>query len=91
MLGTAAGTDAYAVAVGTDNTLVSHTTINRELELVADACKLDLAGFKRLVLAGFKGAFFPGRYAEKRAFVRQAAERFERVAERYSGGAQCVS
>ena len=80
-----------AVAVGTDNTLVSHTTINRELELVADACKLDLAGFKRLVLAGFKGAFFPGRYAEKRAFVRQAAERFERVAERYSGGAQCVS
>ncbi len=77
-----------AVAVGTDNTLVSHTNINRELELVTDACKLDLAGFKRLVLAGFKGAFFPGRYAEKRAFVRQAAERFERVVERVGASAK---
>jgi adenosine deaminase len=85
-----------AVAVATDNTLVSHTTINRELALVSDACQLDLAGFKRLVLAGFKGAFFPGRYAEKRAFVRRAAERFERVADRLArraggGGAECVS
>lgn len=85
-----------AVAVGTDNTLVSHTNINRELGLVADACKLDLAGFKRLVLAGFKGAFYPGRYAEKRAFVRRAAERFERVVEctggnPNGGGSECVS
>ncbi len=74
-----------AVAVATDNTLVSHTDINRELALVTDACKLDLIAFKRLVLAGFKGAFYPGRYAEKRAFVKCAAERFERIVERFSG------
>ena len=85
-----------AVAVGTDNTLVSHTTINRELALVADACALDMPAFKRLVLAGFKGAFYPGRYAEKRAFVRRAAERFEKLAERCGraqngGGAACIS
>jgi len=85
-----------AVAVATDNTLVSHTTINRELGLVADACDLDLPAFKRIVLAGFKGAFFPGRYAEKRAFVRRAAERFERLTEPFArtakgGGAPCVS
>jgi adenosine deaminase len=66
-----------AVAVATDNTLVSHTDINRELALVSDACGLDIAGFKRLVLAGFKGAFYPGRYKEKRAFVRRAADRIE--------------
>jgi adenosine deaminase len=85
-----------AVAVGTDNTLVSHTTINRELACVADACDLDLTAFKRVVLAGFKGAFYPGRYAEKRVFVRRAAERFERLAERFArprngGGASCIS
>ncbi len=85
-----------AVAVGTDNTLVSHTDLNRELALVSDACGLDLPGFKRLVLAGFKGAFYPGRYAEKRAFVRRAAERFERVVEQAAatargGGGPCVS
>jgi adenosine deaminase len=72
-----------AVAVATDNTLVSHTDINRELALVADACGLDIPAFKRLVLAGFKGAFYPGRYAEKRTFVRCAAERFERIVEHY--------
>lgn len=76
-----------AVAVGTDNTLVSHTTINRELALVADACALDMAAFKRLVLAGFKGGFYPGRYGEKRAFVRRVAERFERVAAVHNGRA----
>ncbi len=75
-----------AVAVATDNTLVSHTDINRELALVSDACELDMAAFKRLVLAGFKGAFYPGRYAEKRAFVRRAAERFESAAERSGHG-----
>lgn len=85
-----------AVAVATDNTLVSHTNINRELALVADACELDLAAFKRLVLAGFKGAFYPGRYAEKRAFVRRAAARIERIVERLGcgqngGGVGCVS
>lgn len=85
-----------AVAVGTDNTLVSHTTLSRELALVADVCALDLPAFKRLVLSGFKGAFYPGRYAEKRAFVRRAAERFERLADQYvreacDGGAACVS
>lgn len=85
-----------AVAVATDNTLVSHTTINRELALVADACELNMAGFKRLVLAGFKGAFYPGCYKDKRNFVRRAADRFERVAARFareaSGGATtCAS
>ena len=89
-----------AVAIATDNTLVSHTDLNRELALVSDVCALDLAGFKRLVLAGFKGAFYPGRYMEKRAFVRRAAERFERLVARFKratannnggGGKTCVS
>ena len=77
-----------AVAVGTDNTLVSHTDINRELALVAHACELDMEAFKQLVLAGFKGAFYPGRYKEKRAFVRRAAERFEKVAVRFGRGSK---
>jgi adenosine deaminase len=87
-----------AVAIATDNTLVSHTDLNRELALVGDVCALDLAGFKRLVLAGFKGAFYPGRYMEKRMFVRRAAERFERLVARFKretanngdGGKTCV-
>ncbi|MDD4101705.1 MAG: adenosine deaminase family protein [Kiritimatiellae bacterium] len=69
-----------AVAVATDNTLVSHTDINRELALASEACELDMAGFRRLVLAGFKGGFYPGKYAAKRDFVRRAAQLFDKRA-----------
>lgn len=69
-----------AVTIGTDNRLVSHTTLSREMALVADTFQLDLRGVRNLVLAGFKSAFFPGSYAEKRIYVAQAAAQFERVA-----------
>jgi adenosine deaminase len=71
-----------AVAIATDNRLVSHTTLTDELVRVAETCELDLAGVRRLVLAGFKGAFFPGTYAAKRAYVRQATALFDRQAGR---------
>lgn len=69
-----------AVTIGTDNRLVSHTTLTRELSLVSAALNLDLRALHLLVLAGFKAAFFPGTYAEKRAYVAQAAAQFERTA-----------
>lgn len=69
-----------AVAIGTDNRLVSHTTLVRELSLVAGTFALDLKTVRNLVLAGFKAAFFPGTYAEKRAYVAQAASQFDRLA-----------
>ncbi|MFZ4396668.1 MAG: adenosine deaminase family protein [Kiritimatiellia bacterium] len=69
-----------AVSIGTDNRLVSHTTLSREMAIVTDTFMLDLRGVRNLVLAGFKSAFFPGSYAEKRIYVAQAVQQFERVA-----------
>lgn len=68
-----------SVAVCTDNMLVSHTTLSRELARVARACELDKAAFKRLVLAGFKGAFYYGSYANKRKFVKRAADKIDEI------------
>ena len=68
-----------AVTIGTDNRLVSHTTLSREIALVAEAFSFDLRALRNLVLAGFKSAFFPGSYAEKRLYVAQAATQFDRV------------
>jgi adenosine deaminase len=68
-----------AVVIGTDNRLVSHTTLSREIALVAGTFDLDLRALRNLVLAGFKAAFFPGTYAEKRLYVAQAAAQFERI------------
>ncbi len=78
---------ALAVAIGTDNRLVSNTTLCRELSLVATELQLDWPAFRRLVLAGFKGAFFPGRYGDKRAFVEQAARLLDRAARQPATGA----
>ena len=69
-----------AVTIGTDNRLVSHTTLTREIALVTEAFSLDLRALRNLVLAGFKAAFFPGSYAEKRIYVAQAAAQFDRIA-----------
>ncbi len=66
-----------SVSLCTDNRLVSNTTVSREIELVAEHAKLTRGELKRLVIAGFKGSFFPGSFSEKRKFVQAAAQRYD--------------
>ncbi len=72
-----------SVSVSTDNRLVSHTTVTRELKLCADELTLTDSQFRDLVLAGFKRSFFPCPYAEKRAYVRRAINLYDRLAKQY--------
>jgi len=65
-----------AVAICTDNRLVSHTTVSHELGLVADELEVSVHQFRNLVLAGFKGAFFAGTYNEKRTYFRKILDRY---------------
>jgi adenosine deaminase len=69
-----------SVSVSTDNRLVSHTSVTNELLLCTRHLKLSASQFRDLVLAGFKRSFFPGPYAEKRAYVRQAIDLYDRLA-----------
>jgi adenosine deaminase len=64
----------------TDNRLVSNTTVSRELRLAVDAFKLRPGHLRNLVLHGFKRSFFAGSYREKRAYVRQVIDCYDRVA-----------
>ncbi len=68
-----------SVTICTDNRLVSNTTVSRELELVADELTITRSQFRNLVVAGFKGSFFPGSYRSKRAYVRRVIDRYERL------------
>jgi adenosine deaminase len=68
-----------SVSIGTDNRLVSNTTVTRELQLICDGAKLTPEELKRVVVAGFKGSFFPGTFNEKRQFVRQVAARYDKL------------
>ncbi|MDD2600848.1 MAG: adenosine deaminase family protein [Kiritimatiellae bacterium] len=68
-----------SVAICTDNTLISHTSLTRELLLTAEACQLNKTQLKRLVLAAFKGAFYPGSYTNKRKFIKRAADKIDEI------------
>jgi len=77
--------NGLSVSVSTDNRLVSHTTVTRELKLCTDNLTLTDSQFRDLVLAGFKRSFYPGPYAEKRAYVRRAINLYDRLARQHLG------
>jgi len=66
-----------SISLCTDNRLVSHTTMTNELLQAVRKLKMTRRELRNVVLAGFKGSFFPGTYHEKRHFVRQVIDRYE--------------
>ena len=69
-----------SVSICTDNRLVSNTSVTNELRVAVDKLKMTPRELRNVVIAGFKGSFFPGTYREKRHFVRQVIDRYETVA-----------
>ena len=65
-----------SVSICTDNRLVSNTTVTDELRKLVAAIPISSHEFRDLIVAGFKGSFFPGTYREKRAFVRRLLRRY---------------
>jgi adenosine deaminase len=66
-----------SVSICTDNRLMSNTSATNELRLAIDKLKMTPRELRNVVIAGFKGSFFPGTYSEKRDFVRQVINRYE--------------
>ena len=71
------------VSIGTDNRLVSHTTVTQEMELLVKNIDLTPKQLKNLVIAGFKSGFTPMSYTEKNHFVRQVIDRYNAIAKEY--------
>lgn len=67
--------EEMAVTICTDNRLVSRTTVCKELQLVTDTFDLTEKQFRDIILAGFKGSFYPGPYKQKREYVRKVIEK----------------
>ncbi|MDF7824043.1 adenosine deaminase family protein [Pontiellaceae bacterium B12227] len=72
--------NGLSVSISTDNRLVSHTTVTKELMLCVEHLNLTEHQFRNLVLDGFKRSFFPASYLEKRAFVRRAINLYDGLA-----------
>lgn len=63
----------------TDNRLVSHTTVSREVGLAVETFGMDLGQLRNTLIYGFKRSFYPGPYTEKRAYVRQIIDYYDAV------------
>lgn len=71
-----------SVSICTDNRLVSNTTVTAEIMLAVKHLRLTPRELRNVIIAGFKGSFFPGTYNEKRAYVRQVIDLYENLAEK---------
>jgi adenosine deaminase len=68
-----------SVALCTDNRLVSDTTVSKEIRLALNDCGVTVRELRDIVIHGFKRSFYPGTYAEKRAYVRQVIDLYDRT------------
>ncbi|OPL19413.1 MAG: adenosine deaminase [Candidatus Aegiribacteria sp. MLS_C] len=74
-----------SVTICTDNRTVSNTTVTDELHKAVTTFGLSNYELRNIIVYGFKRSFFPGRYDEKRRYVRQCMEYFEKIENEYFG------
>jgi adenosine deaminase len=67
----------------TDNRLVSHTTVTRELKLALDNFDIAPDQLKDIIVYGFKRSFYYHPYPQKRKYVRQVIDYYESLEKRY--------
>ncbi len=72
--------DKLSVTLCTDNRLVSRTSVCRELAQACEAFAMTPRELRSVAIYGFKRSFFPGNYREKRAYVRQVIDYYDKVA-----------
>jgi adenosine deaminase len=59
--------------------------MSRELGLAVEAFGMGHRELRNTIIYGFKRSFFPGAYADKRAYVRKVIDHYDRVAARFAG------
>ena len=73
-----------SIVLCTDNRLISNTSVTDEYWLACSNFNISLKQLRDMVTYGFKRSFFPGKYSEKRAYVRSVLTHFDRTLEEFN-------
>lgn len=77
--------EGISVSLCTDNRLVSRTTVTDEILRAVEGFDMTIEQLRRVVIHGFKRGFFPGSYRDKRAYVRQTIDYYDRIVAEHFG------
>ncbi len=68
-----------STTICTDNRTVSKTTVTDEIMLALKSFKISPKNLKNMVVYGFKRSFFPDMYSNKRHYVRQCINFYDKL------------
>ncbi len=71
--------DRMSFTLCTDNRLISNTTVTDEILLALNNFNIPFKKIKNSIIYGFKRSFFPGSYTEKRKYMRQVIDYYDKV------------
>ena len=69
----------------TDNRTVSKTNVSKEVLIALENFEFDIKTLKDCIIYGFKRSFFPESYSEKRVYVRQCLNYYDKLIKEYPG------
>lgn len=75
-----------SVTFCTDNRLVSHTTVTREIRTALETFEITPSQLKNIIVYGFKRSFSYKPYPEKRRYVRSVINYYEALEKEYGIG-----
>ena len=65
------------IALSTDNRAISRVSVTDEYERAINLFEINEKDLKNLCIGGFKAAFFPGSYLEKRAYISKIIDFYD--------------
>lgn len=72
-----------SISLCTDNRLVSHTTVTDELRLALENYDFTPSTLRNTIVYGFKRSFFYEPYKERRIYVRQVLDYYDKIIAEY--------